>query len=348
MLKKFNLQNEIEKYVSKITIDIVSPRKKMQIKREYTDHLEDSVYRYKLLGFNEKEAFRKACDDIGEIEKIGFLLAEVHNNKFQLYIVNKILNKVRSIFTSKKLFKILFIALIVFVVSIVLCIAFMPFVLRFVINSIIIFTSKDFWWRLFKFLLFASVFFFLIHLIKNLFSVLSYFIGKIFVYIKLITVSLISGNKIIFNRLPFLSLFGLNKSGDIKIISKQQTYHLHFIDIVLKYSRELTILNDNSYAVSKVLPDQLRTNGATLIDGESWYNLYVTTVKNNTRNKDKIKKFPELDIRTNDIHVIIVYQKPVAKSRVMKNGIIPLNDGDKLGDYTNYSYKTFVRFLKRN
>ena len=74
MSKKFNLQTEIEKYVSKITMDIMSPRKKMQIKREYTDHLEDSIYRYKLLGFDEKEAFKKACENIGEIAKIRFLL----------------------------------------------------------------------------------------------------------------------------------------------------------------------------------------------------------------------------------------------------------------------------------
>jgi len=348
MSKKFNLQTEIEKYVSKITMDIMSPRKKTQIKREYADHLEDSIYRYKLLGFDEQEAFRKACEDIGEVSKIRFLLAEVHNNKLQLYLVNKILSKLRTFFTSKKFLKILFITLIIFVIAIILCITFMPFVLRFVINSIIIFTSKDFWWRIFKFLLFAVIFFTLIHLLKNLFSVLSYFFGKMFIYIKLIIICLIKRNKIIVKRLPFLSLFGLNKSGDIKIISKQHTYCLHFVDIILKYSRELTILNDDSYAVSKVLPDQLRTNGATLIDGESWFNLYVATVKSNTRNKDRIKKLPELDNQSRDIHIIIVYQNPIVKSRVTQSGIMILNDGDKLGKYINYSYKAFSRLLKRN
>ena len=116
MSQAFNLKNEIEKYTAQVTANIMSFRIKKQVKQEYADHIEDSVYRYMLLGFSEKEAFIKACEDMGDINKVKFLLSEIHNNKCQIFITNK-MKKLRNCFTSKQFYKAVIITFIIIVAA---------------------------------------------------------------------------------------------------------------------------------------------------------------------------------------------------------------------------------------
>jgi len=115
----------------------------------------------------------------------------------------------------------------------------------------------------------------------------------------------------------------------------------------MKYRREVTILNDGFYTVSKVLPNQLHAYGATLIDGESWYNLYVTSIKNHTWDGKRTKKLPNIATDNKDSHILIINPTPIAKSLVRKNGIETMKDGDTIANFTNYSFKGFIRLLKR-
>ena len=101
----FDLKREIEKYATSLTSDIFSPKKRAEIKREYAEHIEDAVYRYRLGGISDKDAFKQACEDIGEMAKVRCLLAEVHNNKLQLYIVDRIFRTLRKIFSNKRFLK---------------------------------------------------------------------------------------------------------------------------------------------------------------------------------------------------------------------------------------------------
>ena len=99
--RDFNLKREIEKYINQIASDVLSVKKKKEVTQEYTAHFEDSVYHYMLSGYNEKEAFKKVCDDMGDISKIRVLLSETHNSKVQLFIVEYLLRGARKFLRGK-------------------------------------------------------------------------------------------------------------------------------------------------------------------------------------------------------------------------------------------------------
>ncbi|MBQ7338334.1 MAG: hypothetical protein IJW40_07765 [Clostridia bacterium] len=74
------LQSEIRRYSARIAYDIHSRRKREEVKREYAEHLEDAVY-YRIVqyGMEEMDAFRDACEELGDVNKIQELLAMTHN-----------------------------------------------------------------------------------------------------------------------------------------------------------------------------------------------------------------------------------------------------------------------------
>lgn len=349
MSKIFDLKNEIEKYTSQLTSTIMSPRIKKKVKQEFADHIEDSVFRYTILGFGEKEAFIKVCEDMGDINKVKFLLSETHNNKLELFIVNKILKKLKKYSTSKVFFKTALITLSVFVIA-VLGIIYSPLVRELMMEPIrifiLLFMEKEVQLRVWGYTFFAVCFFIIVFFLKNMLPFLLFVFGRLKYYIHIIIFCLFKKCKLHITRLPFSSLRGLNKKGDLKIVAGDKSYIVHFIDIVLKYDREFTILNDSDYAVAKALPDELRAYGATLVDGASWYNLYRSAIKSSAHGKDKIKSFPNIEPHC-DIHVIIVHSNPISKAIIKKNALVPLGDGDRFGGFVNYSFKSFIRLLKR-
>ena len=128
---RFDLKSEIEKLANSLTADIFSPKKRAEIKREYIEHIEDAVYRYKISGMEEKEAFKKASEDIGDASKTRFLLSGVHNNKFQLFIVDRILRKIRNLFTNVRFLR----ALLLFAIGFCVVFAFLFYALISVIGG---------------------------------------------------------------------------------------------------------------------------------------------------------------------------------------------------------------------
>ncbi len=74
------LQSEIRRYSARIAYDIRSRRKREEVGREYAEHLEDAVY-YRIVqcGMEEMDAFRDACDELGNVTKMQELLALTHN-----------------------------------------------------------------------------------------------------------------------------------------------------------------------------------------------------------------------------------------------------------------------------
>ena len=348
MSQAFNLKNEIEKYTAQVTANIMSFRIKKQVKQEYADHIEDSVYRYMLLGFSEKEAFIKACEDMGDINKVKFLLSEIHNNKCQIFITNK-MKKLRNCFTSKQFYKAVIITFII-IVAAIFSMSYFP-VIRETVNDLIrffilLFIDKEVKLRLLGFVIFAVCFFILIWFIKLIIFSLSYVLGRLKYYVYIIIFCLFKKCKLSIKRFPFFSLRGMNKNGDLEIVAEDKSYIIHFIDIVLKYRREFIALDDSTYAVTEALPDELRTYGATLVDGKSWYNLYRSAIKNSAHGKERIRSFPDVN-NSNDIHIIIVHSNPISKAIIKKNAIVPLSDGDRIGNFVNYSFRAFIRLLKR-
>lgn len=74
----FNLNDEIEAFAKHITHDIKPSKKQTLIKAEYIAHIEDATYRYMLKGMDEKNAFEKACSELGDIGKMQRMLTIAH------------------------------------------------------------------------------------------------------------------------------------------------------------------------------------------------------------------------------------------------------------------------------
>ena len=79
MSNGFNLNKAVERYAARIAGGVCSPRKRNRIKEEYAEHILDMVNEYQLGGMNEKEAFSRACEELGDESKMQGLLAAVHN-----------------------------------------------------------------------------------------------------------------------------------------------------------------------------------------------------------------------------------------------------------------------------
>ena len=76
---EFILSDEIKRYANYLTYEIKSKKCRIEVRQEYIDHLEDAVYHYSLKGMAPREAFRKACEDLGDTSHIQTLLGAVHN-----------------------------------------------------------------------------------------------------------------------------------------------------------------------------------------------------------------------------------------------------------------------------
>ena len=83
----FELQEEIKRYTLRISREISSKKKRKEVAREYSEHIEDAVYSRLMRGEDEKQAFAAACDELGDSTKIQEMLAVVHNkDRLPVYI----------------------------------------------------------------------------------------------------------------------------------------------------------------------------------------------------------------------------------------------------------------------
>ena len=108
----FNLREAIDRYASHLAHDITSRRRRAAVKQEYAEHLEDAVYAYTLQGMEEKEAYHRACEDLGDASKVQTMLAVVHNKdrlprriKYPLYATLSLLAVTSYFWISNESFR---------------------------------------------------------------------------------------------------------------------------------------------------------------------------------------------------------------------------------------------------
>lgn len=75
----FILKDEIFRFAHHLACDINSPKRRKEVEQEYAEHLEDAIYYHTLRGMTEEQAFRLACEEMGNTAHIQTLLATVHN-----------------------------------------------------------------------------------------------------------------------------------------------------------------------------------------------------------------------------------------------------------------------------
>ena len=349
--ENFDLQKHIENLSEEIVSDIFSKRKKENVKKEYIDHIEDNVFNNLLLGMNELEAFQLARESLGDIEKIKFLLSETHNNNFQIFLIDKIFSKIRAIFNRKKTYLVIMVTLISILVLAILAMAY-PLWAEYIFIKIITLpygfvTNPEVRKRIISFVVFAIVFFVAIALIKTLLSCILYFVVRVKSYFDIFIFCISHKCKFRICRFPFSSLFRMNADGDIIIMSSKRTFRIHFMDVVLRYRREVIIIDNNQYIVSKSLPDKLKTYGGTLIDGQSWFNMYATVNSGYVWNGHKVKDFPNVQSKDDSLHILVIQQKPLAQTFIRKNHKISIYDGDVVNGCEYRSLKSLLKFIAR-
>ena len=213
-----------------------------------------------------------------------------------MFLIEKILSKIRAVFNRKRTYLVIMLALIFLLLTAFLAMVY-PMCAEYIFIKIItlpygFFTSAEVRKRILSFAIFTIVFFATISLIKILISCISYFVLRVKSYCDILIFCMSHKCKFKIRRLPFSSLFGMNADGDIIITADKKTFRIHFMDVVLRYRREVVITENNQYIVSKTLPNKLRTYGATLIDGESWFNMYATVNRGYMWIGHKVKSFP--------------------------------------------------------
>ncbi|MCQ2433038.1 MAG: permease prefix domain 1-containing protein [Clostridia bacterium] len=62
-----------------MTKDIRSRSERASVALEYENHIRDAMLHSMLNGIKEEDAFRSACEDLGDIEELAVLLGDVHN-----------------------------------------------------------------------------------------------------------------------------------------------------------------------------------------------------------------------------------------------------------------------------
>ncbi len=75
----FDLGREIDRYATRIASDIRNRKKRLSVKEEYAEHLEDATDRYMKQGMTDAEAFAAACADLGSMAEMQTLLTVTHN-----------------------------------------------------------------------------------------------------------------------------------------------------------------------------------------------------------------------------------------------------------------------------
>lgn len=345
---KFDLKSEIEKYASALTSDVFSPKKRAEIKREYIEHIEDAVYRYKISGMTDKEAFKKASEDIGNASKTRILLAAVHNNKFQLFIVDRILRKIRKVFTNIRFLR----ALLLFAIGFCLVFFFLFYALISVIGGdSFVKGSIEFLSRFALFMLvfiplviFVAVLFGLFQFLSLMYPPLCMFLERCSRYLSLFFWSLFHGYSYRIKKLKFRNSYKIAASPNVIIKKNGKSYGLHFIDIPRGHKKVFLVINSSEYRIYNTEKERgyslIRNNyymmenedipkvfrGANRIMDEESYNTY---------------KIPEFTVSDGMEHIVLIFPKFAYSKYMLENKLIDIDRETKVGGIVFQKYKAF-------
>ena len=172
-----------------------------------------------------------------------------------------------------------------------------PVIIVHIFSPIIAFFNNFFLVRIFV-IATLIIFGFLIFLYFAL-PFLIYFFSKITLYISLYFKCFAKHYKIKAKRIPFASIAkGITEKEDILIATPTQTYCVHFIDILMKFRRQVTVIDNTKYCITKVVPNKLSRQGTGIFEGNVTSG-YVHTTASLSLENDKIKSYSkQVDFKT--------------------------------------------------
>ncbi len=205
-------------------------------------------------------------------------------------------------------------------------------------------------WRAFGILalLFISILFlFCIALPVTLFIV-----KVVSAYISLYNICLFSNYKFKINGIPFLPSKRSNADGEITIKTRDSTLCLHFINVIFKFHRAITIPNPQEYVITPLVQKKLSKQGqgiggANMSSGNGNRNAHIQSTQYTlSRNSDKSKRLPEIDGGDRKKHILLIPNMPSEAQCVINNIAVPLSSGQTIGDFTFYSLNHLKKGLK--
>ena len=347
---KFELGREIEKYAESLTSDIFSPKKRAEIKREYAEHIEDAVYRYKLCGMEEKEAFKKACADMGDISKTRFLLAEVHNNKVQLYIVDRILRPIKKLFTSRRFLR----GLLLFAIGFGVIFAFLFYALISVIGGESFFRgiaellarSTILIYVFLPIVIFVIVLLFLFPMLSLLYPPLRMLYERCTRYFSLFFWSLFRGYSYRINKFNFHNAYKIDECPNIIIKKKGKKYALHFLDIPRGHKKIFVLVNDFEYRIYDTDREKavsfIRNNYHT-IENEDIPKVFRGSGRIIDEDSYRTYKLPNISDTDNIEHIVLIFPKFAYSKRMADNRLVDITSDMKIGGMRFFNYKAFKK-----
>ncbi len=148
-------------------------------------------------------------------------------------------------------------------------------------------------------------------------------------------------------RFPFVSLWGISEKEDITISTSDETYCIHFIDMVFRARRGFTLISEKEYCIADM---RVETGGygGGFIKGSYSFPMVIAT--SSAPKAYTTYAFPDFD-DSNGKHIIIVHPTPNHALYIDKtsseDGKKEIYSGYSVGNITYYKANNFIKHLNR-
>ena len=263
-------------------------------------------------------------------------------NHTMLVEVNAIMSKkLKGIIFALVIIVVIGLAIIIFIpeVSILLGLAF-----RRVIQVLsIVFVER---WR--EWLIIIALFVAIFLIIFFIAPVLKFFFGRLGICISLGMLSTRKNIRVknIQHVLCLTKAFDAKKC--IEITTPDQVYNIHFLSIIFS-SRRAVFFDSSKYFIAFASPSKLSAYGATLVDGESWFDLSAKVISGHSLDTIRGKSLPCFNPNSAVKHIVIVHSKTTDIYIVRCSKTERAYNGSRTesGLYY-YNYSSLKKHLKEN
>ncbi len=166
-------------------------------------------------------------------------------------------------------------------------------------------------------------------------------------YISLYSICLFSNYKFKINGIKRSS-----EDGEITIKTHDGTLCLHFINVIFKFRRAITIPNPQEYVITPLVPKRISKQGqgiggANMSSGNGNRNALIRSTQYAlSQSNDNSKPLPEIQNDDGRKHILLIPNIPSETNCVVNNIVVPLSSGQTIGDFTYYSLTHLKKGLK--
>ena len=201
--------------------------------------------------------------------------------------------------------------------------------------------------RWFVWLIILGVFVAVFSFIYFVVPILKFFFGRCFAYTSIKRICKRQKLAVSFPRRIFSSLKGPSEKEDIQIVLDDETYYIHFVDVLFGFRRELLFTKEKQYYIARTNPSKWSAYGATLIDGKSYFDLSAKVISDHATNSSKQKSIPPF--LEAGKHIAVVHSVPSEVYILDGSKAEPAYNGSVIGeDLAYYTVSGLKKLLKEH